>query len=172
MVNLLTLHFSSACVSAAFRLAVTITYGKSSDAIYYIGPIGLWGTAEMTCGFFIVCVPCIPKTLKESGTLRKIKRAFGMTTQTTNVNSKDRYMTGSSTRGNRTTTTTSNAYYKLDEETGIAMKHMQGSESMENLRHPRDPKAGNITRTITVTQDYRSSSGETGTSPSAGYWAR
>lgn len=45
----------SACVSAAFRLATTVAYGEAADAIYALGPLVFWATAEMTCGFFVCC---------------------------------------------------------------------------------------------------------------------
>lgn len=45
----------SACISAAFRLATTVAYGEAADAIYALGPLVFWATAEMTCGFFVCC---------------------------------------------------------------------------------------------------------------------
>lgn len=53
--GILTFRYYSACVSAAFRLATTVAYGEAADAIYALGPLVFWATAEMTCGFFVCC---------------------------------------------------------------------------------------------------------------------
>ncbi|KAL5338238.1 hypothetical protein BJX70DRAFT_215430 [Aspergillus crustosus] len=63
-----------ACISAAFRCSVTVTHGRSPDAVYTLGPLAFWAMAEMTCGFFIICLPCIPKIIKETGIVGHIKK--------------------------------------------------------------------------------------------------
>lgn len=141
-----------ACISAAFRLAVTVAFGNAADAIFALGPLVFWATAEMTCGFFIICVPSIPKILKDTGVLRKIKKGLSMKTTTKESKALDRY--GGSTHG-KGTANTSNTYYKLDED-GVPMENIKATESTERLN---DGKLGsNIVRTtrITVTQDSRS----------------
>jgi hypothetical protein len=45
--------------------------------MYFIGPLLFWACAEMTCGFFILCVPCLPKVIKESGLRAYASRVFG-----------------------------------------------------------------------------------------------
>ncbi|PNP85076.1 hypothetical protein FNYG_01601 [Fusarium nygamai] len=150
-----------ACVSAAFRLAVTVKYGKAADALYALAPLVFWATAEMTCGFFIVCVPCIPKILKETGVIRNIKRAFGMSTAPTNPNTADRYGK-SGTKGSQLSSTGPKSYYKLDED-GVPLGTLKGSESTEYLRDNANNGQG-ITRTtqIKITQDNRSTSDSEG----------
>ncbi|KAK7427749.1 hypothetical protein QQZ08_005687 [Neonectria magnoliae] len=109
----------------------------------------------MTCGFFIICVPCIPKILKEKGVLRTIKRAFGVKATTANPNShSDSYG-----KGAPLTSASVKSYYKLDEE-GVPMKTLQGCESTEHLRDRPAEDAAGITRTtrIMVTQASRSTS--------------
>ncbi|RSM00803.1 hypothetical protein CEP52_008889 [Fusarium oligoseptatum] len=126
-----------ACISAAFRLASTVAYGDSPDGVYNLGPLIFWATAEMTCGFFIVCVPCVPKILRESGVLAKIKKAIGMATRSKSTNQKERPIR--------------NAYYKLDED-GVPMKDMNrdGSESTEHLHDGPQSDSPGITRTTQI----------------------
>lgn len=57
----LTFGHHRACVSAAFRLATTVAYGEAADAIYALGPLVFWATAEMTCGFFVCCSKYFPE---------------------------------------------------------------------------------------------------------------
>lgn len=42
--------------------------------MYFIAPLLFWACAEMTCGFFILSVPCIPKVMSESGVSPRLKR--------------------------------------------------------------------------------------------------
>ena len=60
-----------------FRVLVTIVFGQSPDTMYNIGPVILWATGEMSCGFFVACMPCLPRVLKESPLSRKIKSVLG-----------------------------------------------------------------------------------------------
>ncbi|KAH8423611.1 uncharacterized protein LDX57_001371 [Aspergillus melleus] len=138
-----------ACVSAAFRLAVTIQHSEALDSIYHLAPLVFWATAEMSCGFFIVCLPCIPKILKETGVSRNIKRAFGMKTSGTNSKGIEHYGVSGRSTDHAKGASVSNTYHKIDED-GVPLGALKGSESTEHLN------AG-ITRTtrITVTQDPR-----------------
>ena len=54
-------------MAAAFRLAVTVQYAGAIDPVFHVGPVCLWAYAEMTCGFIVICVPCVPKILHDSG---------------------------------------------------------------------------------------------------------
>ncbi|KAI5271204.1 hypothetical protein E4T47_05493 [Aureobasidium subglaciale] len=56
-----------ACIAASIRLSTTITFSHKADRMYFIGPLLFWACAEMTCGFFILSVPCIPSVVKHSG---------------------------------------------------------------------------------------------------------
>ena len=37
----------------------------------------LWATGEMSCGFFVACMPCLPRVLRESLIWCKIRSALG-----------------------------------------------------------------------------------------------
>lgn len=108
----------------------------------------------MTCGFFIVCLPCIPKILKETGVSKKIARVFGMRVSTTGATDDQRkfksYGTGNSSANHSRLagSTAASAYYKLD--------NLKASESTEHLQG--DAYNPGIMRTtkITVTQDGES----------------
>lgn len=149
-------NYHSACVSAAFRLATTVSYGEAADSVYALGPLVFWATAEMTCGFFVCCMPCTPKILQETGVIRNMKRAFNMksTTKGTSNSKVDQYSSNISHA--KSVASTTNAYYKLDED-GIPMGAIK-SESTEQLHN--DKLHTGITRTtqITITQDDRSMS--------------
>ncbi|KAI5240517.1 hypothetical protein E4T43_06049 [Aureobasidium subglaciale] len=56
-----------ACIAASIRLSTNITFSHKADRMYFIGPLLFWACAEMTCGFFILSVPCIPSVVKHSG---------------------------------------------------------------------------------------------------------
>ncbi|KAH8689592.1 hypothetical protein BGW36DRAFT_412363 [Talaromyces proteolyticus] len=145
----------TACVSAAFRLETTVAHAHTSDAIYSLAPLVFWATAEITCGFFIVCLPCIPKTLKETGMMDKIKRAFGYKASS-QYNHNENYYPGSGRPSHhaKLSTTGSDSYHKLAEE-GVVMNNIKGFASTERL-HDGVPGDG-ITRTtrITVSQNPR-----------------
>ncbi|KAJ5815536.1 hypothetical protein N7474_007313 [Penicillium riverlandense] len=139
-----------ACISAAFRLSTTIIHGRVADATRTLGPLAFWATAGITCGFFILCVPCVPRILKDTGVLRKMKRAVGM--KTTNSSKRDAGTGPSSNHSRLAGSTIDNSFYKLD--------NLKSSESTEYL-HGGVPNAG-ITRTtrIAVMQDSRCTNGD------------
>ncbi|PVH98374.1 hypothetical protein DM02DRAFT_468466, partial [Periconia macrospinosa] len=49
------------CVCGAFRLVSTIGALNADNIVYMVGSIGLWSHGEITAGFLILCVPCVPK---------------------------------------------------------------------------------------------------------------
>lgn len=153
--------------------------------MFALGPLVFWATAEMACGFFIICVPCMPKILQQTGVLRRIKRALGMPTGGPTGDSGGAaggYRVGGGSGGARSrgpggssiSGTGPDSYYKLEEDGGIAagavaMGDLKASESTEHLRdNPGKPAgtapvpvaAATITRTthIAVTEDSRSTS--------------
>ncbi|BAE63730.1 unnamed protein product [Aspergillus oryzae RIB40] len=90
--------------------------------------------AEMTCGFFIFCLPCIPKIITETGAIRKIKRVLGMKTTTTKPSGySENYGTGMSAYGSSS--------YKMSNN--IRREKQKGTESMEYL-HESILEAGGI----------------------------
>ncbi|KAI0133844.1 hypothetical protein BJ170DRAFT_176810 [Xylariales sp. AK1849] len=141
-----------ACVAAAFRLQVTIAYGHATDATYNVGDLIFWAMAEMTCGFFVICVPCIPKILHDTGIIRGIKRRLGMTTRATNPTRGYYGSTKTSGTGRKLPTTTTKEYYQLDEDS-VPMGDIKSSESTEHLRQEKCAVPGRIIRTTRITVD-------------------
>ncbi|KAF3077642.1 hypothetical protein CFAM422_000185 [Trichoderma lentiforme] len=141
-----------AIVAASFRLDVTVVHGNSPDSIYTLGPIVFWASAEMTCGFFILCVPCIPKIIQEAGIIPAIKKGTGML----HSGGRSNQVSSGYARGGGTTKTSVSAnkdYYQLEEE-GMNMKNL--SESTEHLHHGSHGPAITRTTRVTVTNDSRS----------------
>lgn len=131
-----------ACISAALRLQTTVVHGKSKDAVWTLPPLAFWALAEMTCGFFIVSLPCIPKILKETGAGSKIKRSLGISSG--GNTSKQQWESGGtgplSNHSRLAGSTASNAYYRLDP--------LKSSESTEYLR--KGSQDVGITRTTKI----------------------
>ncbi|KAL7937156.1 hypothetical protein V8C35DRAFT_216624 [Trichoderma chlorosporum] len=141
-----------AIVAASFRVDVTVNHGRSADSIYTLGPIVFWASAEMTCGFFILCVPCIPKIIQEAGIIPAIKKGTSMF----GSGSKSNQASNGYARGGGTTKTSVSAnkdYYQLDED-GVNMKNL--SESTEHLHQGSQGAAITRTTRVTVTNDSRS----------------
>lgn len=125
--------------------------------MYYLAPVVFWVLAETTCGFFIVCMPCLPKIFKDAGLIRKMKLRLGMKVTTAGASGGQgsnygKYgfssKSGTGVSGLSRTGTTADAYHKLDEERGVALGNMK-TESTEQLRHPEDAK-GDIMKTTKV----------------------
>ncbi|GFN20892.1 hypothetical protein ABZX51_009818 [Aspergillus tubingensis] len=66
-----------ASVAACFRLSHTVAFANTTDTMYLIGPLLFWACGEMTCGFFILSVPCLSKLIIESGLPRSVKQSLG-----------------------------------------------------------------------------------------------
>jgi hypothetical protein len=111
----------SACASAAMRLDTTVVHARAVDAIYSLAPLIFCSYAE----FFIVCLPCIPRILKETGVVRSIKRAFGMKMTSTKPRyDLEHYGTGRSTHNSVSHKVSKNSMKK---------ERLKGAESMEQL---------------------------------------
>ncbi|KAI1207046.1 uncharacterized protein F4807DRAFT_212163 [Annulohypoxylon truncatum] len=138
-----------ACISAAFRLGVTVTYATDPDTTYTFGPVIFWAFAEMTCGFIIACLPSTPKILKDHGILHKMKRMaksfVGMKNSTLR-----------STKPTTGTGTNPNSTYRKIDEYGVQMKDLKNSESTEQLRDDSIKFDQGIVRTtrVTIKQEY------------------
>lgn len=62
--------------------------------MYFIAPLLFWACAEMTCGFFILGVPCIPCLVKTSGLRGNCGSFFGISLGSSNNRSaahRERY---------------------------------------------------------------------------------
>lgn len=87
----------------------------------------------MTCGFIVVCIPCVPKILLESGVWRKMKKNVGMSvTGPTGMNSKMQTGATSGMRSNNMRSA-NDSYLEIDD---TEMKNLNKSESAEHLRSP------------------------------------
>ncbi|EQB58540.1 hypothetical protein CGLO_01210 [Colletotrichum gloeosporioides Cg-14] len=157
-----------ASIAACFRLDHTIAFAKAADTMYFIGPLLFWACAEMTCGFFILSVPCLPKVIRESGLPRKVKSALGISVKTTNPSDQKSsdYATGSTPQRSKSGLH-ADSYYKMRDD-GVSMTNFDRSKSQEELHggpsvqnSTRNGKLGvQVTRTtlITVTSGSRSGS--------------
>ncbi|KAJ4288366.1 hypothetical protein N0V90_011600 [Kalmusia sp. IMI 367209] len=63
---------SSACVSAAVRLAHSVPLLTDRDILYTVAYTGVWIQAEMTAGFLILGFPALPKIVKSSPLLQRL----------------------------------------------------------------------------------------------------
>ncbi|KAF2257906.1 hypothetical protein CC78DRAFT_481000 [Lojkania enalia] len=61
-----------ACVAAGFRIPSAIRYATEADIVYNTSDIGKWCYAEMASGFFILCLPALPKLFRDSPYVKKI----------------------------------------------------------------------------------------------------
>ncbi|CAI0648515.1 unnamed protein product [Colletotrichum noveboracense] len=157
-----------ASIAACFRLDHTIAFAQAADTMYFIGPLLFWACAEMTCGFFILSVPCLPRIIRESGLPRKVKSALGISVKTTSPSDQKSsdYATGSTPQRSKSGLH-ADSYYKMRDD-GVSMTNFDRSESQEQLHggpcgqdSTRDRKLGvQVTRTtqITVTSGSRSGS--------------
>lgn len=132
--------------------------------MYYIGPLLFWAWAEMTAGFFILSVPCLPRLLAEAPLPLSVKIAFGLSRDSkpsksdpgqivtiggSGGNSKKR-------RGPNYLETTS--YEELDEFNNTT-RRAHKSESQESLNVPGGSRKGASSTQITSRAVDGSSSG-------------
>ncbi|KAL6401086.1 60s ribosomal protein l36 [Ilyonectria robusta] len=123
--------------------------------MYFIGPLLFWACAEMTCGFFILSMPCLPKIIAESGLPRKLKDALGISFKSNSAShTNSKYGQRSGSRQLSKTGITSDSYYNI-EENATPMSNLNRSESQERLRdsrYVRDAKKSvHVTRTTQIT---------------------
>ncbi|KAH7015830.1 hypothetical protein EDB80DRAFT_833012 [Ilyonectria destructans] len=152
-----------ALIAAFFRLAHTVTFAKTTDSMYFIGPLLFWACAEMTCGFFILSMPCLPNIIAESGLPRKFKDALGISFKSNSAShTNSKYGQRSGSRQLSKAGITSDSYYNI-EENATPMSNLDRSESQERLRdshYARDPKKSvHVTRTTQITVTNISPSG-------------
>lgn len=53
------------CGAAIALLEAIIGWIQSDDMTYYYSGVGLWGVAELTCGFLVFSVPSAPKAFRD-----------------------------------------------------------------------------------------------------------
>ena len=115
--------------------------------MYALGPLVFWVDAESTCAFFILCMPCLPKILREKGIIRNLKQCLGMrVTQPGGSYGSDlkpgKYVYGSGRHS-------ADDSYRIWNDRGVPLENM-GTESTEHLRQP-DNVDGKIMRTRHIT---------------------
>lgn len=163
-----------ACVAACIRLAHTVTFSKEPDRMYFIGPLLFWAWGEMTAGYFILSVPCLPKLAAGLNLPSRVRSFFGLSypTGAANGNSAGGHSnplvtiggTGASNK-RRFSKSALDTYHEI--ENGMAM----GSESQEHLRqehganqtnHPArdDHRAIHVTQSTHVTVTKKDSSSD------------
>jgi len=134
----------------------------------------------MTCGFFILCVPCLPSMIKESGLSGKIKNMLGISANSSSKPSNHDLVTfggtgpASSNKKSKGGKSLNDTYYKIDEEDGgLPMGDLQTSESQERLHMQRVNNGGHIVRTtqVAVTSDSRSAQSASESGDNSMPWA-
>lgn len=116
--------------------------------MYLIGPLLFWAWAEMTAGFFILCVPCVPKLLAESRLSNRVKVALGLgrsSNATPAASGNDGLVTiggsGGPSKTNKLSSSQSgrdaeNVYYNLGDD-DMPMSEYGRSDSQETLNKER-----------------------------------
>lgn len=149
--------------------------------MYFIAPLLFWACAEMTCGFFILCVPCLPSILKESGLSGRIKKMLGISASSSNKPSNHDIVTfggtgpASSNKKSKAGKSLNSTYFKMDEEDGsVSLGDLQTTESQERLHQQQGNHGAQITRTmqVTVSSDSRSAKTESESMDNSMPWAR
>lgn len=108
--------------------------------MFYFGDLAFWCIAEGASGFFIVCVPCLPKIIKETLCGKRARKIFGFKSSkggtgalgSQGLNDKSLGAWGSSSRSAVRSTnkrgpgwgTTTNAYYEMGDDE-IALHNIQ-----------------------------------------------
>lgn len=109
--------------------------------MYFIGPLLFWAWAEMSAGFFIFCVPCLPKLIAESKLPSRIKSALGIS-RDSKAQQSGRTGGGLVTIGGTGGSTGNqlsksglkeDRYYKIHDD-GVIMTDFGSSESQEELQ--------------------------------------
>lgn len=171
-----------ACIAAVVRLKTTVDFDRTEDQMYFIGPLLFWACAEMTCGFFVLCVPYLPMLVSDSGCPRRVKKMLGVSSinNTGQPNTDGGVGQGSSRVNNKansnftagsyqvsrkksrstdmldSTADASAGYYQIDED-GIGLNDLKTSESTEHLQRRHYGSSGvRVTRTVVVTRTTRS----------------
>ncbi|KAJ2996995.1 hypothetical protein NUW58_g791 [Xylaria curta] len=65
-----------AIASATGRLVATVQYLYSPDFSYGISSVALWSLAELAFGFFVLCIPTLPRVFKESNPLGRMVKSL------------------------------------------------------------------------------------------------
>ncbi|KAK0119463.1 hypothetical protein ONS95_010911 [Cadophora gregata] len=127
-----------ASISASLRLSTTITFAKEPDQMYFIGALLFCACAEMTCCFFIFCVPCILAVIKQTGLAFRLKRLLGISLKANEKVSDPNHPR--STHGMHRSDMESTNVIEFDENSTVSLGRLEASESQEHLR-PTEAKS-------------------------------
>ncbi|KAI5918784.1 hypothetical protein F4810DRAFT_555912 [Camillea tinctor] len=123
-----------ACVSAAFRIVVSVQHLVEDDYTYTFSEVSLCVVAEATCGMLVLCVPTIPQAimvLKGSKVMKSLRTHAG-SSRGTNVQSK-RDVEVSWPRPD-VMTTRSNGYIEIQSPSGnIHMKTLASGSREDDI---------------------------------------
>lgn len=137
--------------------------------MYFIGPLLFWAWAEMTAGFFIFSVPCLPRLLAETPLPRKIKSMLGLSKSKSTSGlggGSNPIVTIGGSGGSKPSKKMRNGHIELRED-GMTMADMERSESQEQLHHGKqyghegahkDERGITVMRTTQVTESFGSHS--------------
>lgn len=102
----------------------------------------------MTCGFFVACMPTLPRALKGSPLARKIRHCLGVKSAITKTSGAGAVSHSHSHKMSRKAP--GDPYLEIDED-GVPMRGLKASESTERLRNGRGNNNMGITRTRHIT---------------------
>lgn len=146
----------SACIAATVRLSTTITFSHEDDRMYYIAPLLFWACAEMTRGFFILGLPCVPALIKGSGLRDTIGNFLGLSLGSSNDRSRTHRDRPTQTSSHLPITAMESEPVRRDlcsqlynEEDGLQLYTLEDSESQERLRVEKFEVRREIRTTIT-----------------------
>lgn len=147
--------------------------------MFFIGPLLFWACGEMTCGFFILCVPCLASVIKESGLPGWLSKIVDLTSRSKNTSNIDSYDRAnplpSSQKISKAGMKSTDSYYKMDEEDGgLPLGELKTSESQENLRTQQGKNGVHVARTthVIVTSDSQSAQSGSDLEDKATPWTR
>jgi hypothetical protein len=130
-------------------MTATIDFGQSSDTMYTIGPVILWATGEMSCGFFVACMPTLPRLLTEAPWVRRLM-SLSTRTDDSNLRRSGRDHTAASNKMSHSTKA-HEAYFQIDDDLDDAMplKTLPSDPSAKDGAHA-DSTNSSITRTTHI----------------------
>lgn len=135
----------------------------------------------MTCGFFILCVPCLPSIIKESGLSRKVKKIIGISTNSSERPSNHDIVTfggtgpASANKKSKGGNSLNDTYFKIkEEEGGLPLGDLKATESQERLHMQPGSNGIHVMRTtqLAVTSDSRSAKSGSESGDNSMPWAR
>ncbi|KAF5862058.1 hypothetical protein ETB97_012205 [Aspergillus alliaceus] len=134
--------------------AHTANFAKSTDQMYFIGPLLFWACAEMTCGFFIFSVPCLSKLAMESGLRRRLSSVLDLSDKSVSVPSDQ----GSKPQGGshprlKPWSISDTTYSKIEEGNIIPLTNVSWPQGNLCESHSND---GNNTMQVIRTMDVSS----------------